>query len=77
MSLRALTTGLITALLLTAPAYAISSKDKMETCKFGADDQKLSGKEHKAFMQKCMAKGDAPAAKHKKKKSAAPAPAPQ
>jgi hypothetical protein len=27
----------------------------METCKFGADDQKLQGKERSAFLSKCMA----------------------
>jgi hypothetical protein len=45
----------------------------METCKFGAQDQKLSGKEEKAFIHKCMARGDGPAPKAKKKKTAAPA----
>jgi phosphotransferase system IIA component len=80
MSVRAPLTGLIAVLFLTAPAYAISAKDKMETCKFGADDQKLTGKEHKAFITKCMAKSDSPAthkgAKGKsksQKKTAAPA----
>lgn len=68
MPLRAPLTGLIAVLLLTAPAYAISAKQKMEICKFGADDQKLTGKEHKAFIRKCMANSDAPARKGKSKK---------
>jgi hypothetical protein len=37
-----------------APAVAVSAKDKMATCKFGADDQKLAGKARAAFMAKCM-----------------------
>ena len=31
---------------------------KMETCKFGADDQKLDGAKRKAFMAKCMSNRD-------------------
>ena len=30
----------------------------METCKFGADDQKLEGAKRNAFIKKCMAKGN-------------------
>lgn len=75
MLLRALALGLFAALVFSAPAGAVTAKQKMETCKFGAQDQKLSGKEEKAFMRKCMARGDAPAHKKKKKaSSAAPAP---
>ena len=79
MFLRVVTPALFAAFMLgtfNAPAHAVSAKEKMETCKFGADDQKLSGPEHKAFMKKCMAAGDGPAPKAKKKKSsgmAAPA----
>jgi hypothetical protein len=53
-------------LTLAAPAFAqptsnISAKDKMETCKFGAKDQNLSGKVEQDFIKKCMA--NEPAAK--------------
>lgn len=39
----------------TAPASALTAKQKMETCKFGADDQKLKGAKRKTFISKCMA----------------------
>jgi len=45
-------------LLLASPASAVSHKDKMETCKIGADSQKLTGKKRNAFIHKCMSKGD-------------------
>jgi len=32
----------------------------METCKFGADDQKLQGTARNKFMKKCMANKDDP-----------------
>jgi hypothetical protein len=73
MFLRVLVLSLFAALVFSAPARAVTAKEKMETCKFGAQDQKLTGKEEKAFMQKCMAAGDGPAPKAKKKKSSAPA----
>jgi hypothetical protein len=41
-------------------ALAITAKQKMETCKFGADDQKLEGAARKTFLNKCMAKGEPP-----------------
>jgi hypothetical protein len=43
-----------------APTYAVTSKDKMATCKFGADDQHLQGKARTAFMKKCMSDQDEP-----------------
>jgi hypothetical protein len=46
--------GLIPLLTLVTPASALTAKQKMETCKFGADDQKLAGAKRKAFMTKCM-----------------------
>jgi psiF repeat len=61
--------GLFVAMLFSAPAFAITAKEKMETCKFGADDQKLSGAARNSFMSKCMANGDAPAAKKPKQQS--------
>jgi hypothetical protein len=53
--------ALAAALLFAAPALAITAKEKMETCKFGAADQKLTGKKEQDFIKKCMA--DEPAAK--------------
>jgi hypothetical protein len=35
----------------------------METCKFGADNQKLVGAKRKAFMSKCMSNADSPRGK--------------
>jgi hypothetical protein len=40
--------------LLATPVSAITKAQKMETCKFGADDQKLDGATRKVFMAKCM-----------------------
>jgi psiF repeat len=41
-------------LLVANPALALTAKEKMETCKFGADDQKLDGAKRNAFIKKCM-----------------------
>jgi psiF repeat len=46
--------ALLIAMLPSAPLFAVSAKDKMATCKFGADDQKLQGAARTAFMKKCM-----------------------
>ena len=51
---------LLAVVLPCAPCYAISSTDKMATCKFGADDQHLQGKERTAFIKKCMSRKDEP-----------------
>ena len=53
-------------IIASGPAGAITPQQKMETCKFGADDQKLTGAERKAFITKCMA--------NEKASSAAPKP---
>ena len=59
--LRYLIATLMLALVLPgAPASALTSKDKMATCKFGADDQKLEGAARKTFMKNCMANKDDP-----------------
>jgi psiF repeat len=52
--------ALLTMLLPIAPSLALTSKDKMATCKFGADDQKLQGTARSAFMKKCMSNKDEP-----------------
>jgi len=46
--------SLLPFLLLVTPASAATPAQKLETCKFGADDQKLEGAKRKAFMAKCM-----------------------
>lgn len=43
------------AVLLYGPAGAITAEEKMETCKFGADNQKLTGAKRTAFIKRCMA----------------------
>ncbi len=43
-------------LLLATPASALTTKQKMETCKFGAQSQKLTGAKRNAFIKHCMAK---------------------
>ena len=37
------------------PPSKVTRKQKLETCNFGADDQKLTGPERKTFLAKCMA----------------------
>jgi len=82
--------GLLPLLLLASPASAAPTKaQKMETCKFGADDQKLEGAKRNAFIKNCMAQGNfeppgrkamkKPAAKKPmaKKPADAPPPAPK
>jgi hypothetical protein len=59
--------GLLVAALLGTAALALTKQEKMETCKFGAADQKLTGAKQKAFIAKCMANEPAPG-KGKKKK---------
>ena len=46
--------ALLPLLLLATPASAVTKAQKMETCKFGADDQKLEGAKRNAFIAKCM-----------------------
>ena len=63
--------GLAASFLFSLPALAATSKQKQETCKFGADDQKLTGAARKSFMAKCISNADSPRSK------ATPAPKPQ
>jgi hypothetical protein len=55
--------GMAAIVITGTPAWAASAKQKMETCKFGADDQKLQGAARKSFMAKCMANKDSPRGK--------------
>jgi len=58
-------------LLLASPASAITTSEKMETCKVGAQAQNLEGAKAQAFIKKCMAKGNyEPAARKEAKKKA-------
>ena len=62
--------------LLASPASAVTTNEKMETCKVGADAQNLEGAKAKAFINKCMAKGNyEPAARRAAKKPGAKKPA--
>ena len=52
--------AMLGVLLSATPSFAVTSKDKMATCKFGADDQKLTGAARSKFMKKCMLNKDEP-----------------
>jgi hypothetical protein len=56
----AIAAALLAVMVPCAPSYALSSKDKMATCKFGADDQHLDGKARAAFVKKCMSNKNEP-----------------
>jgi len=47
-------------LLPAGPGFAVTAKEKMATCKFGADNQKLKGAARKTFMKRCMSNKDDP-----------------
>lgn len=55
--------GLAASFALAAPAVAATAQQKMATCAFGADDQKLTGAKRKAFLSKCMSNADSPRGK--------------
>ena len=50
----ALLATVLFAMLPSAPSFAVNAKDKMATCKFGADDQKLAGAQRTKFIKDCM-----------------------
>ena len=50
----------LAAMLASTESFAITAKERMATCKFGADDQKLEGAARKSFLKKCMANKDDP-----------------
>jgi hypothetical protein len=52
--------AMLLALLPSAPSFAVTEKQKMITCKFGADDQKLQGNARASFLKNCMANRDDP-----------------
>ena len=53
-------TGALAVMLQASPSFAVTAKDKMATCKFGADEQKLQGGARATFMKKCMSNKDDP-----------------
>jgi hypothetical protein len=55
MLMRSLASTALLALLAAAPAAALTPAEKMETCKVGADHQKLAGAARKKFLSRCMA----------------------
>jgi hypothetical protein len=52
--------GISLAMLPSAPAFAITAKHKMATCKFGADHPMLTGKDREIFLKKCMSNTNDP-----------------
>jgi cytochrome c biogenesis protein CcdA len=48
------------ATLPAAPAFAVTAKQKMVTCKFGADNQKLAGEKRAEFLKRCMSNENDP-----------------
>jgi hypothetical protein len=55
--------GFAVALMSSAAAQTATPQQKMETCTFGADSQKLAGAKRKSFMAKCMSNKDSPRGK--------------
>ncbi len=55
-----LAAAVVLTALLGSPSFAASAQQKMATCKFGADNQKLTGAARAKFMKDCMANRDDP-----------------
>jgi hypothetical protein len=60
VSLRAFVAAALIVVISAGPSLAVDAKQKMATCKFGADGQKLQGAARDAFLKKCMANRDDP-----------------
>jgi hypothetical protein len=60
MSRYALLAAALIVLVPAGPCSAVDAKQKMATCKFGADDQRLQGAARDAFLKKCMANRNDP-----------------
>ena len=68
--LRNMAIAFISVMLVATPAAAVTSQEKMETCKVGAESQQLEGAKRNAFIKKCMAGGNyEPAARKNASKS--------
>jgi hypothetical protein len=68
--------AMLAVLLPVTPSFAITAKEKMATCKFGADDQKLTGATRAKFIEKCMSDEDEPRGAPMGAPPAAPPPPP-
>jgi hypothetical protein len=73
----AVAAAMVAVLLPATPSFAVTAKDKMATCKFGADDQKLAGAARSKFMKKCMLNKDEPRGAPMAPPPGAPPPPPQ
>jgi psiF repeat len=73
----AVVASLLTVLLPSVPSFAVTAKEKMETCKFGADDQKLAGAARQSFIVKCMSNRNDPRGAGAVPAAVAPVPPPQ
>jgi hypothetical protein len=60
MSRCAFLTAALIVLLPAGPCFAVDAKQKMATCNFGADQQRLQGEARDAFLKKCMEDRDDP-----------------
>lgn len=63
MYLYALIAGVLTLMLPMQSSFAITAKEKMATCEFGAENQKLKGAARTAFLKRCMSDKDDPRGK--------------
>jgi hypothetical protein len=65
--------ALLPLLMLASPALSATKAQKMETCKFGAEHDNLTGNKRDAFIKKCMANANyEPAARKDAMKKTAP-----
>ena len=55
----AIAAGLLTV-MLGSSSFAATAQQKAATCKFGADNQKLTGSQRAKFIKDCMANRDDP-----------------
>ena len=60
MSRCAFLAAALVVLLPAGPCFAVDAKQKMATCRFGADQQRLQGEARDAFLKKCMEDRDDP-----------------
>ena len=60
MSRCAFLAAALIVLLPARPCFAVGAEQKMATCKFGADQQRLQGEARDAFLKKCMEDRDDP-----------------
>ena len=60
MSRCAFLVAALIVLLPGRPCFAVDAKQKMATCAFGADQQRLQGETRGAFLKKCMEDRDDP-----------------